>query len=455
MTSLIALSQFAEPGRGRYNGTMGKRGRGTGHLYEKYGSYYGRWRTLDGRLLNRLIGPVRTPGESDGPTRSQAERAFRKLQEAEESSPRPVRGTGVPSLDEVTDSLRRRLAVRGARRSYLEGCESMQRVHLSPRLGATPVAELTTAHVEALAAAMLETGLAPKTVRNVLTFLHSVFEHALDRGFVRENPVRRAALPGRRRPGDANPDLQFLTIEELEAVIRAIPDEVVTRPPAPTRRGRAGPAPPPPSDVLGPVLRVLVLAAASTGLRQSELLGLRWRDVDWTAQRIRVRNAYVRGEHSGEGKSDLSTRRSVPMADRLAGELDRWSRRTMYGTDDDLVFAHPQSGRPLDRSKVSKRFKDACRGAGVRPIRFHDLRHTFGTRLAATGQPIRAIQEFLGHADVKTTQIYMHYAPSERELAMVNEAFPTRATGNKTGNKLRKTEENSEQEDPANRDIQD
>ena len=61
--------------------------------------------------------------------------------------------------------------------------------------------------------------------------------------------------------------------------------------------------------MLGPVLRVVILAAAMSGLRQSELLGLRWRDVDWGAQRIRVRNAFVRGEHSSEGKSDLSTTR--------------------------------------------------------------------------------------------------------------------------------------------------
>jgi integrase len=111
------------------------------------------------------------------------------------------------------------------------------------------------------------------------------------------------------------------------------------------------------------------------------------------------------------------------MADRLAGELDRWSRRTLYGTDDDLVFAHPQSGRPLDRTKLTKRFKAACREAGVRPVRFHDLRHTFATRLAASGQPLRTIQEFLGHADSKTTQIYAHYAPSAREVEMVNAAF--------------------------------
>jgi integrase len=111
------------------------------------------------------------------------------------------------------------------------------------------------------------------------------------------------------------------------------------------------------------------------------------------------------------------------MADRLARELDRWSQRTLYGTDDDLVFAHPQSGRPRDRTKLTRRFKAACGEAGVRPVRFHDLRHTFATRLAASGQPMRTIQEFLGHADSKTTQIYAHYAPSAREVEMVNAAF--------------------------------
>ena len=402
---------------------MSKRGRGTGHLYEKWGSYYGRWRTLDGRNVNRIVGPVRTPGSADGLTRAQAERAFRRLQDAEERVPRPVRGAAIATVDEVTDSLRQKLRLRGARRSYLQGCESMQRIHISPRFGATAVSDVTTAHVEALATAMLRDGRSPKTVRNVMTFLHSVFEQALDQGLIRENPVRRATRPGRRSVGDANPDLQVLTVEELDAVLRAIPDETVFRAPAPSRRGRRGPAPPPPPDVLGPVLRVLVLAAAMTGLRQGELLGLRWRDVDWRAQRIRVRNTFVRGEHSAQGKSALSTRRSVPMTDRLAGELDRWSRRTVYGGDDDLVFAHPQTGTPIDRTKVTRRFQEACRAAGVRPVRFHDLRHTFATRLAASGQPMRTIQEFLGHADSKTTQIYAHYAPSEREVEMINEAF--------------------------------
>ena len=129
-----------------------------------------------------------------------------------------------------------------------------------------------------------------------MTFVYSIFEHAISNGWCRENPVRFATRPKRRRSGDTRPDLQFLSVSELEAVLRAIPDEVVRREAAPERRGRPGPAPPP--DLLGPVLRVVILAAAMTGLRQSELLGLRWRDVDWDAQRIRVRNAFVRGEHS-------------------------------------------------------------------------------------------------------------------------------------------------------------
>ena len=385
---------------------------------------------------------MRPAGSKDGLTRSQAEAAFRRMQDAEERAPRPARGAVVPTVDEVTDSLRKKLRLRGLRRSYLEGCESMQRVHISPRLGSKPVSEVTTAHIEALASAMLDRGRAPKTVRNVMTFLHSIFEHAIDRRLIRENPVRRATRPGRRRQGDANPDLQFLTVEELDAVIRAVPDEVVHRQPAPTRRGRRGPAPPPPPDVLGPVLRVLILVAALTGLRQSELLGLRWRDIDWGAQRIRVRNTFVRGEHSSDGKSDLSTRRSVPMADRAARALETWSRRTAYGTDDDLVFAHPHTGKPLDRSKVTKRFKAACRDAGVRPVRFHDLRHTFGTRLAASGESMRTIQEFLGHADSKTTQIYTHYAPSEHEVEMVNRAFAVGVPWNNSWNKLSETEKN-------------
>jgi integrase len=111
------------------------------------------------------------------------------------------------------------------------------------------------------------------------------------------------------------------------------------------------------------------------------------------------------------------------MTNRLAGELEKWRLRSVFGGEYDLVFAHPELGVPLDRTKVTRRFQAACAEAGVRQIRFHDLRHTFATTLAAAGVPLRTIQEYLGHADLKTTQIYAHYAPSAHEVQLVNEAF--------------------------------
>ena len=113
-----------------------KRLYGTGQLYEKNGSYYGRWRTPDGRRLNRRIGPVRAAGESDGITRAQAERAFRKVQadEARKSRARAKPKRAV-TVDFAADALRERLAIEGARLSYRQNTESMQRIHVSPALG--------------------------------------------------------------------------------------------------------------------------------------------------------------------------------------------------------------------------------------------------------------------------------------------------------------------------------
>jgi integrase len=99
------------------------------------------------------------------------------------------------------------------------------------------------------------------------------------------------------------------------------------------------------------------------------------------------------------------------MAARLAQELERHFQRARRRSDQDPVFAHPLSGYVLDASKVRKRFTHALQAADVRLITFHELRHTFGTQMAAAGAHARAIQEWMGHADASTTQIYAHYAP--------------------------------------------
>jgi integrase len=99
------------------------------------------------------------------------------------------------------------------------------------------------------------------------------------------------------------------------------------------------------------------------------------------------------------------------MGDTLAGELERHFQRSAWQADDDLVFANPDTGNPLGRTKLTKRYKDALERAGLREIRFHDLRHTFGTTMASNGVPMKALQEWLGHRDSRTTDRYADYAP--------------------------------------------
>jgi integrase len=242
---------------------------------------------------------------------------------------------------------------------------------------------------------MGKTGRSAKTTLNALGILHSIFEYARREGWVQSNPCTLVEKP---RASSGDPDIRFLEQEEIEALLRAVPE-----------------------DDLGRVERRMYLTAAMTGMRQGELLALRWRDIDWPAHRVRIRRSFVRGEF-GAPKSKRSSR-SVPLADRVAGELDLLHQESAYRTDDDLVFAHPHTGKPIDRSRLLKRFKAALVAAEVRPVRFHDLRHTFGTRMAAQGVPMRTLQEMMGHRDFKTTLIYADYAPSAREAEWVEAAF--------------------------------
>jgi hypothetical protein len=77
----------------------------------------------------------------------------------------------------------------------------------------------------------------------------------------------------------------------------------------------------------------------------------------------------------------------------------------------------------LPHGPLVRRLKKALKAAGVRTIRFHDLRHTFGTRIAAGGVPMRVLQEWMGHRDYRTTLIYADYEPGDEESGLVDAAF--------------------------------
>ena len=86
-----------------------------------------------------------------------------------------------------------------------------------------------------------------------------------------------------------------------------------------------------------------------------------------------------------------------------------------FTDDDDLVFAQPDDRRAAGSQEGPQALQEACRRAGVRVVRFHDLRHTFGTRIATSGDvSLRTLQEWMGHRDAKTTLIYADYLPASR-----------------------------------------
>jgi integrase len=104
--------------------------------------------------------------------------------------------------------------------------------------------------------------------------------------------------------------------------------------------------------------------------------------------------------------------------------LKRHRRRSDFCAEADLVFAHPLTGDPLDHASLVRRFKRALRVGNVRQLRFHDLRHTFGTRMAASTEvSMRDIQEWMGHRDYRTTLIYADYEPGDDESGKVDRAF--------------------------------
>ncbi len=390
-----------------------RRSYGTGSLIEQRGSYYGKWR-VDGRQVMRKIGPVRQSAARDGLTKPQAEGQLRKLMA--DVTPPPV--TERITVGEAADRLLEHLEAMGRKHSTLRAYRSKLKAQIKPRMGHRPIARVTRDEVEAFVSGCLRDGLSAKYATNCLGLLHSVFEIAIRREWATTNPCRYVDAP---KAVEVDTAIHFLDSTEVEALLSAVPD----------------------SDH-GRVQRVLYIAAAMTGMRQGELLALRWRDVDWSAQRIRVSRNYVNGTF-GTPKSRRGSR-SVPRADRLGDELDLHYQRSAFQADDDLVFANPHTGRPINGHTLTRTFQRTLQTAGVRQVRFHDLRHTFGTRMAAAGVPMRTLQEWMGHRDFKTTLIYADYAPGAHEVDLVNEAFAS--TNPSTS--LSATQTNSNQLHPVN-----
>lgn len=263
---------------------------------------------------HRKLGPIRTPGGRDGLTRKMAEARLRKLMSEVTVAPVYERMT----VEEAGERLIQHLVTRGRKASTTVGYQSYLRVHVAPFFGDKPVANITKEDIEEFIVVCFDNDQSIKSTRNYLGFLHSVFDFALRKGWVVENPCKTVEKP---ETVDEDQDIRFLDQTELDALLAATAGPRTRRKagtPERTRRVRRlrddermawkaiaaelgvaestaiylygldlddmGPA-----DPLSVVERVLYLTAAMTGMRQGELLALR----GWTSTGSRTASGYV------------------------------------------------------------------------------------------------------------------------------------------------------------------
>jgi integrase len=180
----------------------------------------------------------------------------------------------------------------------------------------------------------------------------------------------------------------------------------------------------------------VIYTAVSSGLRQAELLGLRWRDIDIASRYISV-NQVLYKRHGicqfNEPKTKHS-RRKVKMTGKLAEFLGKYrlERERLYRqlgktiTLDDLVFANHE-GQPMDAGVLSHAFGKIAKRASLENICFHDLRHTFASLMLLRGAQPKVVSEALGHSSVAfTMDVYSHILPDMQEdaMALLDEVLP-------------------------------
>ncbi len=225
---------------------------------------------------------------------------------------------------------------------------------------------ITPVMIEKYKANRLKT-ITPASVNRELACLKYMYTKAIEWGYVKANPAKKVKLlkesPGR---------LRYLKPEEVDALLKACAIHI----------------------------RPIVVTALNTGMRKSEILNLRWQEVDLGNRKVTVANA------------KNNEKRVIPINQTLYKELSALSMEPK----NDYVFLGT-NGLPV--GNIKKGFCGALKRAGIADFRFHDLRHTFGSQMVMQGVDIKTVQQIMGHKTIKMTMRYSHLSPEYVEEAMM------------------------------------
>jgi integrase len=261
--------------------------------------------------------------------------------------------------------------------------QMMLACHLKPAFGHLRLNEIGVEQIEQYKASKLAGDpaakiepLAPKSINNHLICLATILAVAVEwRRIDRAPKIRKLKVP--------TPETNFLTFAQAEALVSV-----------------GCPA-------VGMPWSAMIMAGLRAGLRISEMIALRWKDVDFAAGRIAV----VENDWCGiPGTPKGGTAGYVPLSQELAAILREVPSRT---TRHALVFCEPD-GTKFTREQCHRPIRKACRKAGLRPAGWHALRHTFASHLVMRGVPIKVVQELMRHATIISTMRYAHLAPQTK-----------------------------------------
>ena len=262
-------------------------------------------------------------------------------------------------------------------RTFEGYCYRLER-HVLPRLGRRRLDEIGVDDILGLIGELRESGYSAWSIRSILTPLSRLFSHAVRRDVIAASPISK--LDRSERPAVWKREQRVLNSVEIGRLLDAAP----------------------------PRYRTLLASAILTGLRQSELLGLRWRDIDFEDELIRVRSALDRHRNDVPPKTQHAVR-DVILIPALADALREHRTKSAFNGAAHYVFTS-KVGTPLHWRNVSRRaLEPALKAAGIEPLRWHDLRHTFASLLIGGGANVVFTSRQLGHGSSDITlRVYSH-----------------------------------------------
>ncbi len=266
--------------------------------------------------------------------------------------------------------------------------------HILPTFKNKPLAEITRNEIKALCYRKSESGLAGRSVHYIARTMSAIFNQAIEDGIITSNP---AARPGRSvQIDDRRGHFGFLTPAEGRLFLKVAKKHTAKYYP-------------------------IFLTALRTGMRQGEILGLQWGDIDWNGKFIEIRraswNRIVTTPKNGKSRRvDMSDQLAQVLSEHKLG-LERQALKKGR-TMSEWIFPS-RVGAPLEPNRVREAFFLALKEAKLRRIRFHDLRHCFASWLIANGESLAYVKEQLGHHSIQiTVDTYGHLVPGANRKAV-------------------------------------